>query len=216
MFVRVVWTVFAGVNVGIRFELCLRSELDTGLVENLQILLELAALHSEVRQFILIEIPQLARNLLKIRIEYQSTDGVKLKLSGVLDLIAESFAGFEIDNDRMCSIKMADRVGLESEPSASPFSRVPLIVKPPFLLTSDTPIFGVCGQSREVLFKMSKVVSETGFSEDIIFRLLVDLRAAIRSGLGLKIRDFVEPLELGSVLALFEDDELGERPGVKG
>ena len=110
----------------------------------------------------------------------------------------------------MCSIKMADRVGLESEPSASPFSRVPLIVKTPFLFTSDTPTFGVCGQSCEVLFKMSKVVSETRFSEDIVFRFLVDLRAAIRSGLGLKIRDFVEPLKLGSVLTFFEDDEFRE------
>ena len=210
MFVRVVRTVFAGVNVGIRFELGFCRELDAGLVENLQILLELAALHGEISQFILVEIPQLARNLFKSGVEYQSTDGVKLELSGVLDLVAKSFAGFKIDNDRMCSIKMAHRVGLESEPSASPFSRVPLIVKAPFLFTSDTPTFGVCGQSCEVLFKMSKVVSETRFSEDIVFCLLVDLRAAIRSGLGLKIRNFVEPLKLGSVLALFEDDEFGE------
>ena len=210
MFVRVVWTVFAGVNVGIRFELGLCCELNTSLVKNLEVLFELRALHGEVRQFILIEIPQLACNLLKSGVEYQSTDGVKLELSGVLDFVTESPAAFKVDNHCMCSIKMADRVGLESEPSASPFSRVPLIVKAPFLFTSDTPIFGVCGQSCEVLFKMSKVVSETGFSEDIIFRLLVDLRAAIRSGLGLKIRDFVEPLEFGSVLALFEDDEFGE------
>ena len=134
----------------------------------------------------------------------------------MLDFVTESFAGFKIDNDCMCSIKMADRVGLESEPSASPFSRVPLIVKPPFLFTSDTPTFGVCGQSCEVLFKMSEVVSETRFSEDIVFRLLVDLRAAIRSSLGLKIRDFVEPVKLGSVLAFFEDDEFRKRPGVEG
>ena len=90
MFVRVVRAIFAGVNVGIRFELALGGEFDAGLVENLQILLELATLHGEVCQFILVEIPQLARNPLKLWIEYQSTDGVKLELSGVLDLIAES------------------------------------------------------------------------------------------------------------------------------
>ena len=216
MFARMVRAVFARVDIRVWLELSLCREFDAGLVENLQVLLELATLHGEVSQFILVEIPQLARNLLKIRIEYQSTDGVKLKLSGVLDLVTESFAGFEIDNDRMCSIKMADRVGLESEPSASPLSRVPLIVKTPFLFTSDTPIFGVCGQSCEVLFKMSEVVSETSFSEDIIFRLLVNLRAAIRSSFGLKIRNLVEPLELSSVLALFEDDEFRERPGLQG
>ena len=210
MLVRVVRTVLARVNVRVRLELALGGELDTGLVENLQVLLELAALHGEAGQFVLVEIPQLARNLLKIRIEYQSTDGVKLELSGVLDLVAESFAGFIVDNHCVCSIKMADRVGFESEPSASPLNRVPLIVKTPFLFTSDTPTFGVLGQSCEVVLKMSEVVSETGFSEDIVFSLLVDLRAAIRSSLRLKIRNFVEPLELGSVLTLFEDDELRE------
>lgn len=92
MLARVVRAIFARVNVRVRFELALSGELDAGLVENLQILLELATLHGEVCQFILVEIPQLARNLLKIRIEYQSTDGVKLELSGVLDLVAESFA----------------------------------------------------------------------------------------------------------------------------
>lgn len=207
MAVRPIRAIGTRVPIGIRLELALSGELDAGLVENLQILLELATLHGEVCQFILIEIPQLARNLLKIRIEYQSTDGVKLELSGVLDLVAKSFAGFIVDNHCVCSIKMADRVGFESEPSASPLSRVPLIVKAPFLFTSDTPTFGVLGQSCEVIFKMSEVVSETRFSEDIVFSLLMDLRAAIRSSLRLKIRNLVEPLELGSVLALFEDDE---------
>ena len=91
-------TILAGDDVRVRLEVRRLGELATFTVEDAQILAELTTMQREAGQFVLVEVPEFAGNLLNFWIANQRADGVELQLDGVLYLIAESFAGFVVDH----------------------------------------------------------------------------------------------------------------------
>lgn len=100
--------------------------------------------------------------------------------------------------------KKAHRIGLESEPCGIPLNDIPVAVKSPFFFANDTASLEVSCECCEILRKMSKVMGKASFSSDIVFGLLVNLCAPIRSCFGLKIGDLVNALKLDAVSAGLE------------
>mgnify|MGYP003413336617 FL=1 len=109
--------VFAGDDVRVRFEIRRLGKLATFAVEDGQILAKLTTMQREAGQLVLVEVPEFAGNLLDFWVADQRADGVELQLDGVFYFIAESFAGFVVDDDNMAASEVADSVTFESEPS---------------------------------------------------------------------------------------------------
>lgn len=201
----VIWAVFAALHVWIRLEYRVLSELATLLVEELEVLAHLAALHDEARQLVLIQIPELAGNLLDFWIPDQCAKCVELELYGMLYFIAESPTGLVVNHDNMRWAKEANCVAFKPEPSFSPTRHTPVTVKAPFFFANNTPFVGMLLECDEVVFEVSEGRSEITFPCDIVFCLLVNLGTAIRSGLRLIVWNLVSPLKCGAIWALVVD-----------
>ena len=116
LLVRGIGTVFAREDVRIRLEHLFFGHGATATVEEREVLRHLAAVHLEVSQLVLVDVPEFTGDLLNFRVTNQSAQRVELKLLRVLYFISESFAGFVVNDCQMLCIQVADGITLKTEP----------------------------------------------------------------------------------------------------
>lgn len=103
-----VWTPATGNCVWCRFEsgaLC--HDFGTSVIELQKLGQSLATGDFKTCQVILVEIPQLSRDFLYVRIAQERGEGVELQLFTVLDLIAKLLAGLVVDDDGVVRLEFA-------------------------------------------------------------------------------------------------------------